>query len=275
MKTILVPVDYSETSVGAAIYACELAKLLSAKVTLFHAYHPPIPTSEYDAVLIPDIDLEKENMLLLENFKRDLSKQISLNSNIECEVKIGFAVDEIVTTALEKKVDLVVMGISGGGKVSEYVLGSNTMGVIRKSGVPMIVVPPKATFKKPAVLVFACDYKREVSAKVITSLKEYVHAFGAKLLVLNLEKPSEGVTFEKAVNGIQLENALSTTEHSLHFLPNTGDIADEMNKFIDSHDADLLITVPHHHSLLHRIFNKSITKHLAFHSHVPLLALQE
>lgn len=103
MKTILVPVDYSETSVGAAIYACELAKLLSAKVTLFHAYHPPIPSSEYDAVLIPDIDLEKENMLLLENFKRDLSKQISLNSNVECEVKIGLQLMKLLLLPLKKK----------------------------------------------------------------------------------------------------------------------------------------------------------------------------
>ena len=275
MKTILVPIDYSNTAMGAAIYASELARAISAKIILFHAYHPPLPTTGAEFGILPDLDLDKENEALLETFKRDLLKRAPGNTNIECTVKIGFAVEEIINAVEEKKPDLIVMGVSGGGMVSEFVMGSNTMGVLRKTAVPMIIVPPRAHFKKIATIVFACDYKGEISIKAISELKKFATLFHAKICVLNLEKPEEGITFEKAVNGIQIEGALNTTEHSLHFLPNRNEIASEMNDFIDSHDAELLVMIPHKHSLLHRLFNQSITKHLAFHSHVPILALHE
>jgi nucleotide-binding universal stress UspA family protein len=275
MKTILVPTDFSETAFGAAVYACELAKAISAKLIFFHAYHPPLPATGAEYGILPDLDLDKENLLLLENFKRDVLKKVDGSLAIECDVKIGFAADEIVVEVEEKKPDLIVMGISGGGRISEFLMGSNTSAVIRRTKIPAIIVPPKTVYKKPSSMVFTYDYKGEVSAKVIASLKNFMHLFKAQLRVLNLEKPEEGVTFEKAVNGIQLENALSTETHTLHFLPNRVDIADEINDFIDSHEADLLVMVPHRHSLLHRLFSKSITQHMAFHSHVPILALHE
>ena len=276
MKKILVPIDFSETAFGAALYAAEMAQSISAKLILFHAYHPPLPAVGADYGILPDLDLDKENLIQLESFKSNLLKRISALVEMDCAVKIGFAVDEIIGMAAEIKADLIVMGISGGGSISEYVLGSNTTMVTRRAAVPVLIVPPKAKFKIPGKLVFACDYKVEVSSKAIEVLKEFIHLFPARLLVLNLEDAAAGgVSFDKAVNGIQLENALSNIVHTLHFLPKVGDIAEEINDFMATHEADILITIPHRHSLLYRIFNESFTKHLAFHSYLPVLALRE
>ncbi len=275
MKTILVPTDFSEAAFSAAVYAMELAKAFSCKVILFHAYHPPLPSTGAEYGLLPDLDMDKENIILLTNFKTELEKKVEDNLDVECVVKIGFAVDEIVSTIEENQVDLVVMGISGGGRISEFLLGSTATEVIQKTTVPTLIIPPNTVYENPSRLVFACDYKSEVSAKAIKSLKDFMHLFHAKLNVLNLEKPEEGVTFEKAVHGIQLEHELSSEVHTLHFLPNVADLADEINDFVDAHDSSMLVMIPHKHNLLHRIFKGSTTKHLAFHSHVPILTLHE
>lgn len=275
MKKILVPTDFSELSMSAALYAAEFAASIKVGIHLFHAYHPPLPTNNNDFGFIPDYNLDQENNLKLQTFKNKLLEKLDETIEISTEAKLGFAVEEIVECAKRTHADMVIMGISGGGVISEYLLGSNTTGVIRQLTIPVIIVPPKAKFKKFHSVVFANDYKKEISSKIISELKAFIQLFKSKLLVLNLERPEEGVTFQKAVNGINLENALSQFDHSLHFLPHVTDYALEFNDFVDQHDAQLLILMPRRYGVLGTIFHSSVSKHLSFHSHVPILALQE
>ncbi len=275
MKTILIPTDFSLASMGAAVYGAELAKLTSANLILFHAYHPPLPTAANEFIAMPEWDLDRENLVLLENFTRELRQKVSGNYEITLRVKLGFAVEEIVWAAEDNTVDLIVMGISGSGRLSEFLMGSNTTGVIQKTSIPVLIIPPKASFRKMNDFVFAYDYKAEIASDVLHQLKKFVREFKANLAILNLEKPEEGIGFEKAVNGMLLENALNDLVHTLHFLPKNADIASEMNDFVDSHESDILILVPHRYGVLQRIFHQSVTKHLAFHSHIPILALHD
>jgi nucleotide-binding universal stress UspA family protein len=275
MKSILVPIDFSETAQNAAVYAVEFAHSISAKVVFFHAYHPPLPVAGGEYSIMPDTDIELESAERLENFKRDIQKITSTNTIIECDVKIGFAVTEILEETKEKSPDLLIMGITGGGIMSEYLLGSNVIEVMRKCEIPSIIVPVDAKFRKPVSIVLACDFTTQVSAKAMTTLKNIAHLFRSKLHILNLEKPQEVVTFEKAMNGIQLENSLSMVDHTLHFLPTKGDMVKEINDFIEKNNAEMLAMIPHKHGVLYRFLNQSQTKQMAFHAHVPILILQE
>ncbi|MBL0047596.1 MAG: universal stress protein [Bacteroidetes bacterium] len=275
MKTILIPTDFSLASMGAAVYGAELAKLSSANILLFHAYHPPLPTAANEFIAMPEWDLDRENLVLLENFARELRQKVVGSYEITCRVKLGFAVEEIIWAGEDNNVDLIVMGISGSGRLSEFLMGSNTTGVIQKTNIPVLIIPPKASFKKMSDFVFAYDYKSEIAKNVLLQLKKFIHDFKANLNILNLEKPEEGIGFEKAVNGMLLENALSDVVHTLHFLPKIADIATEMNDFVDTHESDILIVVPHRYNILKGIFHQSVTKHLAFHSHIPILALHD
>ena len=53
----------------------------------------------------------------------------------------GNVVDEIINTAAEMKCDLIVMANYFRGKLSEAVLGSNSRRVIRRSPIPVLLVP--------------------------------------------------------------------------------------------------------------------------------------
>ena len=72
-------------------------------------------------------------------------------------------------------------------------------------------------------------------------------------------------TLRKAVEG-----SGATFEYPLDI-----DITHALNSFIEKHDADMLVMMPHRHEWLERIFRKSETKDMIFHTHVPVLILPE
>ena len=76
MKTILLPVDFSPASRNASLYAAELARLLNARLLLFHAYMLPTPVSEVPYAMVTVDNLQKENE---EQIKKEV-KPITPNS---------------------------------------------------------------------------------------------------------------------------------------------------------------------------------------------------
>ena len=53
------------------------------------------------------------------------------------------------------------------------------------------------------------------------------------------------------------------------------DIEEGINAFAETHGIELLITIPKKHKLLDKIFQRSHTRELAMHAHVPILAIHE
>ena len=95
MKTILVPIDFSEIADKALNYAIEIAKLTNAKIILFHAYHSPIMISEA-AFIMPSLDeIGKEYVKDLENLQRSIYQKNGNQIPVDFEFAGGFAVDEI------------------------------------------------------------------------------------------------------------------------------------------------------------------------------------
>lgn len=274
MKTILVPTDYSETADNALQYAVELAKFSKAKIILFHSYHIPIPTTEAPVMLISPQELEKENNDRIKKLEKQISKQTAGKIKIESIVRAGFVPDEVKNAANEKKADLIVMGITGAGKVAQTLMGSNATSLIKKTQVPVLVIPKNVKYKKIEKIVLAYDYSGEMEESVMKKLKGFIQLFKAKLMVVDVVKPVEVPTNENAVSSLSLENALRGIKHTLYF-PEAENMEDEINSFSDSYKADWLVMIPHKHKLLSGLFHKSNTKQMAFHTSIPLLSLHE
>jgi nucleotide-binding universal stress UspA family protein len=50
---------------------------------------------------------------------------------------------------------------------------------------------------------------------------------------------------------------------------------ESVNLYAEDIQADLILTVPRKHGFLTGLFKTSHTKKLAYHSHIPILAVQE
>lgn len=274
MKTILVPTDFSDASKNAAEYAVELAKKVNAGVVLLHVFHIPMVASDAP-VIVPSFDeLEHDNVTLLKELENELRLKHNFTRFVDCIAKPGFVTDEIADTVKEKNVDLIVMGIVGAGKLSEFVLGSNSTDLIRTANTPTLVVPYGVKYNPVNTIVFACDLENVQDNNALQQVKTFVQLFNARLMILSVVDPSEKPNFEKAVSGMKLSTIFENINHSLHF-PEDKDLINTINEFIDTHNADLLIMLPQKHSFLSRMFRESNTKKMAFHTHIPLLAIHD
>ena len=272
MKTILVPTDYSETADNAMHYALELAKTVKAKIILFHAYPFPIPTGDIPVLMVSPDELEKSNLIKIKDLEKKIEGEFPGEITVEHIVRAGNVTDEILTAAEEKEVDLIVMGVTGGGLIAETLMGSNTTALIKKTEIPVLVIPPKAKYKKIEKLVLAYDYKGKIKENVMSKIKTFAHLFNAQILVIDMVAPVEVTSPESTEAHLSIEKGFSDIKHSLYF-PEGDDLEYQINSFVDSFKADWLIMIPHKNSFFAGLFHRRNTKKMAFHTHIPLLSL--
>ncbi|HWY11308.1 MAG TPA: universal stress protein [Bacteroidia bacterium] len=274
MKVILVPTDFSKTATNAINYAVEIAKLIRAKLILFHAFHVPVVATEVPIALPSLNELEKDCMEGLKKIQTSIQLNQGVALSIECVCKCGFAVDEINLYTKENKVDLIVMGMQGGGFITEKIIGSITTALLRESKCAVLAIDQKVRFRTPKKIVLACDYMETDNQTVLAPLKEMVNLFKSHVYVLNVIHELECVpSIPKAVSEfINLEDSLGDVDHSLHYLREES-IVDGINDFVSERKMDMVVMIPRKHSFLKRVFQEPNTKRMAFHTNVPLLAL--
>lgn len=274
MKTILIPTDFSEASQNAIDYGVKLAKEKNAKIILLHVFHIPVVATD-DPVLMPSFEqIEDDSQIFIKETENQLRAKYGFTNPIESFSRPGFLIDEIDDLVKEKNLDLIIMGITDAGKLAELVISSHSIGVIKKINCPTIIVPSGAIFHPVQKIVFACDIEHTESIAAIEQVKQFVHLFDAQLMIFNMLKNTEDRERERALFYEKFANLFTGVQHSIHFVPGD-DLISSINAFIDVNNADLLIMLPQKHTFFWQLFNESSTKKMAFHSHVPLLAIHE
>lgn len=275
MKRIIVATDYSKAALNAVKYAADLAVRTNSELILFHVYHTPSIMWEVPVVMPSFDEIEKESMKELLVIENNLKAKYGIKLKIKKTIKCGLAVDEIIDFVDESGADLVVMGMQGYGYLTEKLVGSTTTALIQRANFPVLTINEKVKYKAIKKIVFACDYSEIKNAKVLSSLKVIVQQFKSHLYILNvLNKTDTRPTITEAIAGIKLEEAVEDLVHSFHYVKNE-DIIDGVNEFVDKNEIDMTVMIPRKHSLLQNIFKEPNTKHMAFHTHIPLLTLHE
>lgn len=271
MKTIIVPTDFSPTAINAMHYALRMAEVINAGVMLLHVYQVPVSYNNSDIPLpLMDIsELEKINEERLQEL-RELAERTSPGAlQISAQVKMGDLADELETMCADIQPFAVVMGTKGSGFVERLLVGSATLSVIRRLTWPVLVVPPGTIFKGIQKIGFACDFKKVVETTPAHYIKEWVKTFGASMSVLNV-----GDRKNAAEQSALLHSLLEETRPE-YFFVDSPDVEKGIHEFAENNNLDLLIVIPRKHRLLDSLFQKSHTKELAFHSHIPILAIHE
>lgn len=176
MKKILVPTDFSKTSVVALEVATEIAKKSGAEITLLHVVEEATPdsyniTGEWQTE--EDWSDKLFTLKLLEKSKGQLEKLVHdprwSSVKVNGELRLGNPFHGMRTIIAEQKVDLVVMGTQGRSKMEEMLIGSNTERVVRHSKCPVLSVhkkPAKVDFKN-IVYATAMHKDEEVFSRII------------------------------------------------------------------------------------------------------------
>jgi nucleotide-binding universal stress UspA family protein len=272
MKKILVPFDYSEASVNAAEYAIGIGKFFDAKLVLFHVYQLPVVTAEASFIQYPLDELHKENVVMLKKERSRLQNKLANDLPIDVVVRSGFPGSNIIEEAEKQGADMIVMGITGRNKLGEVLIGSTAVFTARNSEIPVLIVPSEVKYKKIRKIAFACDYDHTEEGGIIEHVELYRFLFDAQLDIVNVYDEDKEPTLEKAISGLTVENTLSHVPHKTFFVHND-DASEGLEDYLEKHKPDLLIVVPKKHNLFEKMFRESMTRHLAYHAHIPVLAL--
>ncbi len=262
MKTILIATDFSPASRNASIYGVEFARAIKAKIILFNAFTVPNPPPSINvSVSRYDIMMQIDKLLLDEANLLDPGRKL-----IEILCDEGSPTDAIINLVNEKNVDFIIVGMKGAGESLKKIFGSTATALAKRTNTPLVVVPEKAKFKKLDILVFANDAS-VLDKGVPKFITEITQLFNSKLYIVRIIR-NKKIFKINTPHLLQQSDAVTTFEYSVD-----ADISYALNTFIEMNKADMLVMIPHKHLWLKRLFTKSETKEMIFHTHVPLLIL--
>lgn len=275
MKTIVIPTDFSANAWNAMRYAAALFQEEAVHYLLLNTY--TVPTATVDSMandfLLPLCRASEEGLETV------LSAFSALKHNGKTTFEIASACGEvstIVKNSVENKTDtIVVMGTLGARGAAGFLMGTNTHAVIRKVNCPVICIPEKAIFYPPANIVFAADYQNIDNLNCLHPMHQLAKEYQSEITLVNVQQTAEiSISVTEAEEGLNLHAYLASIPHSYSNYV-AKDIADGVLEFSDRHRADLLVVLKREHDLWEKLFNKSVTKRVAFHTETPLMVLHE
>jgi nucleotide-binding universal stress UspA family protein len=134
---ILCPVDFSCDALAALSRACDLARQAKAPVTVLNVID--VPAALYE---MPGFDIDGYRRDAVSRSRARLSELIpkATARGLEVIVSDGRPDHEILRVAVERGVDLIVMGGSGRHAVDLAVFGSTTHRVVRGASCPVLTI---------------------------------------------------------------------------------------------------------------------------------------
>jgi nucleotide-binding universal stress UspA family protein len=142
LERILVPLDGSDSSFQAARYAIRIAKMANAEIIFMHAVVNP-PYVEYKTaglVIMHYIEEAKKHAETWYANAGDMASKEGVKFSAETIHDVASPADSIVTYAVRKKADLIVMGTHGRTGIKRFLLGSIASGVLSHAKCSVLVV---------------------------------------------------------------------------------------------------------------------------------------
>lgn len=138
---ILVPIDFSSYSKEALQYAVPFARKFKAELILLHVVEPAIYPADFNfgQVGIPSIEDELRSKAV-DELNKLAEKETKRRARSTIMVRVGKPFIEIITTAKEEKIDLIIMATHGHSGIEQILFGSTAERVVRKAHCPVLTV---------------------------------------------------------------------------------------------------------------------------------------
>ena len=258
MKTVIIPIDFSETALNAARYTAQmLSGKTEAHIILYNMYQD-------------DNDFETHRVYL-ESLKKELEWKGDKNIEIVME-KGDDLIDCVEKLAYQKSATLIVMGINVKSNLKQALVGSNTLKVAERDVCPVLIIPIDAKFNGIQNVALTSDFKDVETTTPAGPINAVLEMFNAKLHIVNVDSEIHvALSEEKQIEKVKMNSLFEKFSPEFYFIGTT-DFTETIEQFAADRSIDMIITVPHYHSFYGKVFGGSQTKKLVFHSSVPVLA---
>ncbi|MBC7873452.1 MAG: universal stress protein [Ferruginibacter sp.] len=261
MHRVIIPVDFSETSLNAARFTSQM--LADKKNTVAVLYNNYESEGDHDVVIG-----------YLESLKKEfLAKGVE---NVEYEHEMGGdLIENISRLAHTTRATLIVMGITGKSEVRQAMFGSNTLKLIDKNLYPVMIIPPDAVYKGINNVAFTSDFINVEDSTPAALISSVLELFNPILHIVNVNKEHYVSLTEEIEQGKQKFKEMFAAFKTEFYFITMNDFFEAVDNFVKDYNIDVLLTIPKHQSNAISLFKATHTKRLAYHSRIPILAAHE
>ncbi|MCF8253575.1 MAG: universal stress protein [Bacteroidia bacterium] len=271
ISKIVVPTDFSNPAKQALNYAIALAKKLNAELSVLHVNQVALvdatmPAETYQLFVK---EIEDQTTRNFNSMEMDILKPSGINYTMHS--RYGFVAEEICDFAQVQETDLIVLGTTGATGAAEVLFGSNAASVVAKTHIPVMVIPADSPYKDLKRIVYATDYN-EPEFPAMMRLVYFAEQYDCPLDVVHVK--SESDRYFNSENNFFKKNKANISYPNINFVElEKGDVEQSINQYVEDTHTDLLVIAKHNRNFFDRLFHRSLSKKMAFHTRIPLLVL--
>jgi len=272
MKTIIVPIDFSEQAENALKVAASLAKRHASQILVVHML-------ELNEAIISSTEgfYQEHTVFLLKlaekRMKEFLDKPYLEGIKVTPVIKHFKVFGELNEIADKHGADLVIMGSHGTDGLKEIFIGSNAERVVRNSEIPVLVIKKEIKDFKISDFVFACDFQKE-NVPAFIRAREFAKKLNARMHLVYINTPGDDFLSTqdtyKRVSAFQME-AKSGMEIEIY---NDYSVERGVLEYSENINADIIGIPTHGRKGLSHFFMGSIGEDIANHSLIPVITFR-
>ena len=265
---ILVPLDFSESSLHALDAALALADPKKDRISLVHDVEVV-----YDFASQAAIAMERHAAESKKQAKHIMQSHASKEVLMDYQQVEGNPILVLAQIAKEQKMDLIVMGTQGASGIKKSLIGTVTVGLMKEAPCPILVVPAKAKLESITQFTLALEFANH-EPPMLEKLAHWMNTWKGSLRLLHVKGEKEDFKEELLALGLKsyLKDKfpkLSAEVSSIISAKVTEGLADYMEK-----QSGVLVMCPKEKSIWEQLLKKSQTVEMAFHIKTPLLVLR-
>lgn len=276
---ILVPTDFSKNARKAIDYAVRVAEKFASEIILVHAYDIIDTGSPTRRLLFEEYNYSIARKLHDElKAQRNRIAKINPGIKIKAELSDGGIKKGILNVSESSGADFIVMGTQGATGLKKVFMGSVTANVIGHATVPVFAIPRQYKWKQPANILLATN-RFETNPEVLKLILKIVELFNARLHIIvftdsDTAEQADYTYNEKGLKSYHDElvrkygNIKITSAHL-----KGSEFEDTLQQYISDNSIDIVAMITRKRNLLQKIFNRSVTKQMAYRTQIPLLAI--
>jgi nucleotide-binding universal stress UspA family protein len=183
---------------------------------------------------------------------------------------LGNLIPEIQKITKEENIDFVVMGTKGATGLKETFLGTVATKVMSDVKAAVLAIPEQCKYQPIKKILFVTQFRPE-DLETLKKVMALAKVFKAHIDCLHvLASPQT----DKIDHKEGWEQIVENQDILLHSIVGN-DVEGIVLNFIDLHKINMIAMHVYHRNFFEKLFKVSLSKKLAFHVDVPILAIHE
>ena len=295
LKRVLCATDFSDQSNQTISFGIALAKAFDARLFVCHIIDLPFAAMNGEVQLDP---IEQQDRMM--DFAQEQLAQLFEKESIDWEplVSIGHTADEISRIVDKKRIDIAVSATHGRSGIKRLLLGSVTERLMRTLACPLLIIKEqgaevpgmKRTVFPPRRILVGCDFSTDSELAFQYGLA-MAQEFEAELHLVHVVEPPvyQNVLFSDVSSGLydretmieelseKLDRRVPDEARNwcdLKTVLREGKPDEELTRYADVNDMDLMVVGVRGHGLVETLFVGSTTDRVARRSPCPVLSVK-